>query len=119
LFPTLETKAPEPPLHGRLYLAEPPMPSLAPERPPVRHGQTLDYDALLAEAQEAFEASGQSQSDVARTIGKHRSTVNRALKTAGPTFATVQREIIAALTAYAVKEDVRVTFRVERKGREA
>ncbi len=89
------------------------MPTLAPSRPAVRHNQTLGFDALLEEAQAAFEASGLTQSEVARRVGRHRSSILRALQEPGSTYAAVQRDIIRALTDYEVSEEPE--FRVTRK----
>jgi hypothetical protein len=88
----------------------------APERPPVRIGQTLDYDGLLAKAVEAVEASGLSQKEVAERLSKTRGAVNFALRISGGRYASLQREIIAELTGE-VFEPVEqiVTFRLARK----
>lgn len=89
------------------------MQPLAPSRLAVRNKQTLTFSELHAEAVRAFEASGQSQSDVARALDKHRSTVHRALADDTGTFAAVQRDIIALLTDYTV--DDAPVFTVRRK----
>ncbi len=77
----------------------------------MRSGQVLSEAALLAEAQSALTASGMSQTDLARVLKRHRSTVSRALSETGGTFTGVQREIISYLTDFEVRE----AFVVERK----
>ena len=80
----------------------------------MRANQTLTYAGLRDAALQAVEASGLSGSEVARRLGKNRSSVSRALSESGGTFAKLQADIISELTGYEVEEVG--GFVVRRKG---
>lgn len=54
-----------------------------------------------------------NQSALADDLGKHRSSISRALNETGPVFSKLQMEIIERLTPYAVEEEV--GFRLVRR----
>ena len=82
-------------------------------KPAMRDGTEMDFNALRAEAEQALEASGHTQSDVADALDVHRSAVSRALKTSGGKFQELQRRIIEHLTPYQIER--RVSFKAHRK----
>lgn len=95
----------------------PPLPAL--DRPPVRHGQTLGYETLQAEARDAITASGESQNAVGKRLGVSSAAISRALneKPEGDNrpFASLLRRIIEELTDYTVADETTPTYRVLRK----
>jgi len=72
------------------------------------------YEKLLQVAQKAVDNAQVSQSEIARQLGVHRSTVSRALSESGPKFQDLQRRIIDRLTPYRVQR--RVTFHLDGDG---
>lgn len=88
---------------------------LAPERAPVRHNQTTDFDGLREEAADAFAKSGRKQGDVADELGVSQAAVSQALNRSGARYAALQVRIIEALTDYSVEDETRVVFRFVRK----
>ena len=72
------------------------------------------YEKLLQVAQQAVDNAQVSQSELARQLDVHRSTVSRALSEGGPKFQDLQRRIIDRLTPYRVQR--RVTFQLEAHG---
>lgn len=91
----------------------------APARRPlpfrVHHNQTLELDALRSEAANAIEAQGLTQADVARDLGKHRSTINRALGDGDAKMIDVLRDIIGRYTDYEIDPEPTTLYRVTRK----
>ena len=70
----------------------------APEAPPVRHGQTLDYEGLLAGANAAVDPCGQTRIELAERLYVAQSTLSSALNKAGGLAPRLQRGIIAEFT---------------------
>lgn len=94
------------------------MPALAPERPPVRHNQTLTPDDLRREAREAVEASGESRSALAARLGVSPGAVSLALNEGreASRYGALLGRIIGLLTDYEVAEVTPPpTFRVTRR----
>ena len=86
---------------------------IAPERPPVRHNQTLDYDGLQREAARA--AEGHTQKALAALFGVTQPAISQALNLSGAKYAALQTTIIEGLTDYTVRDETTPTFRVLRK----
>ena len=82
-----------------------------PTPPPLRHNETLDYEGLRREAETA--AGGHRQADLAEALGVSQPAVSMALREAGPKRASLQRQIIEALTDFVVEEEL--LFRIRRK----
>ena len=81
----------------------------------MRHGQTLDLEALRREAAAALSASGRTQADVANALGVPQPNLSRALRPGEPKGATVLQRVVALLTPYDVEEVTTPAFRVVRK----
>ena len=77
-------------------------------------GQTLDFEALRAEAQAAVKGSGATQRSVADQLDLAESWVSRCLNNSGPKYAGAQATIIGALTDFEVRSET--VFRAVRKG---
>ena len=85
--------------------------------PVMRHGQRLTYEGLRQEAADAVAAYIGSQSDLARALDVHRSSISRAIHEAGSQFANLQITIIQHVYPdYDVeKEEPVVMYRVIRR----
>ena len=77
----------------------------------MEHDDTLDYEGLRRETELA--ADGRRQADLAEMLGVSQPAVSMALREAGPKRSQLQRQIIEALTDFAIEEEV--VFRVVRK----
>ena len=85
---------------------------------PMRHGQRFTYEELRDEVARAVqEIYPGTQSDLARALDVHRSSISRAMRESGPTLSQLQGRILEQVyPEYAVeKEPPVVTFRVQRR----
>lgn len=92
------------------------MPATLTLEPPVRDGQTLDYEELRQEAADAVEAArkrGRTQVQLAEELDVAQATLSRALSTPGAKYAALQRRVVALLTRYEIEDSP--LFRVRRK----
>ena len=88
------------------------------DRLPMRHNQRLTHEELRDEVAKAIdEVYPGTQSDLARALGVHRSSISRAVREAGPALAELQRRILEQIFPdYAVeKEQPVITYRVRRR----
>ena len=81
----------------------------------MRHNQKLSYEQLREEAVVAVEASGLSQTVIAKELGKSNAAISRALKEIGPVLSGMQRMIIEHLTSFRILEET--TFRAVRENK--
>lgn len=79
----------------------------------MREGTTFTLEELREAAVDAVGASEKAQSDVARELGVHRSSVSRALNEAGERYQGLQRRIIANVTPYEIERQL--LFKARRK----
>jgi hypothetical protein len=57
--------------------------------------EPLDTEGLRAEAEDAFERFGGSQTELADELGVHRTVVSRALRNEGHKYAAPQARIVS------------------------
>ena len=81
----------------------------------MRHGQTLDLEALRRETAAALAASGRTQADVAEALGVPQPNLSRALRPGEPKGVTVLQRVVTLLTPFDVEEVTTPTFKVVRR----
>jgi transcriptional regulator with XRE-family HTH domain len=76
----------------------------------MQPGQEMTDDELQEAAREVLEGQGASQSDAARALGMHRSTVSKALGHDPPSrYAGTLRRIIEAYTDFRIDTETETT----------
>ena len=81
----------------------------------MRHNEVVGLDQLREDAAKAVSDSGLTLEEVGARVGKHKTTVHRALNDKEGRYPDVVRDIIAAVTDYEVPETP--MYRYVRKGR--
>lgn len=85
----------------------------------MRHGSKLTYEELQKEARQLLKASDYTQGQMAKELGVTRTSIAKAVTTAGPKFQRLQMKIIETLTDYTVERRQEVYFRTWRTDRGA
>ncbi len=80
--------------------------SLAPEREPVRLGQTLSYSDLRDEVARAVRIDGRPHKELAKLVDVKPGSFSNALYNEGARYAKLQRSILKALRPEYDFEDV-------------
>lgn len=73
--------------------------------------ETLTYEELRQRAADVVETSGKKQSEVAKALGLHKSTLSRALSETGGKHQSTQIRVIEHLTDCRVERQVRFVLR--------
>lgn len=81
----------------------------------MRHNEIVPLETMRKEATEAVTEKKLTLEQVGELIGKHKTTVHRALTDQEGRYADVVRDVIAAVTDYEVPDQP--MYRYVRKGR--